>query len=352
LIAIWFLSPNGVVSLFSRNDIRDHGGAAFVLTWLGLMVLWSIAADRPRQEWLVALTVLGLGVGLEIVQIFTRTDPSASDVLIDGLGIATAWSSWRWVRPWLDRRRAKSKGEGLMTSNRPQVSVIKKGSQLAWEEVPRPEGDETPPGEAFEAFASTDGRATAGLWRRPIREGEMTRPFDEVSIVIDGIAEVVEPDAATTHRGQPGDTLVTPRGSGGTWRCVTDVRKFWAICETDTENPGSSVVRDDADLVWTEVPRPEGDSAPPGEETVSFHSADGRFVTGLWRRGPEEGPMDLDEYDEIAYILEGDITVTDQETGVAHEVGPGDILVTPLGTHATWRSHSPVKKFWMIYKSQ
>jgi len=37
----------------------------------------------------------------------------------------------------------------------------------------------------------------------------MTRPYHEVSIVIEGVAEVVDPDG-TVHRAEPGDVLVTP----------------------------------------------------------------------------------------------------------------------------------------------
>lgn len=104
-----------------------------------------------------------------------------------------------------------------------------------------------------------------------------------------------------------------------------------------------------ADLAWQEVPRPEGDEAPPGEEVATFRSADGKFVTGFWRRVPEEGRMGLDDYHEIALILEGEVEVTEDD-GTVHRVGPGDLLITPRGTKATWHSLSPVKKAWAIYK--
>lgn len=103
-------------------------------------------------------------------------------------------------------------------------------------------------------------------------------------------------------------------------------------------------------LAWTEVPRPEGDTAPPGEEVAAYRSADGMFVTGFWRRVPEEGRMDLDAYTEVAFILEGDVEVTEDD-GTVHRVGPGDLLITPRGTRATWHSLTPVRKLWAIYKA-
>ena len=230
----------------------------------------------------------------------------------------------------------------------PSIRVMKADAELIWNEVPRPEGDETPPGEDVQFFESADGKFTAGLWRRPVREGAMTRPYHEVSIIIDGIAEVMDPDG-TVHRAGPGDVLVTPRGSSGVWRCVTDVKKFWAICETDEEAPGAWVVEGDSELDWQEVPRPEGDTAPPGEETVIWRSDDGNFVCGFWRRGPEEGDT-RPPYHEVSYVLEGQVLVT-EPSGTVHDVGPGDTLITPNGSEAVWKSLSPVCKFWVIYKS-
>ena len=104
------------------------------------------------------------------------------------------------------------------------------------------------------------------------------------------------------------------------------------------------------ELAWQEVPRPEGDEAPPGEEVATFRSADGLFVTGFWRRVPEVGRMELDGYHEVAFILEGEVEITD-DAGTIHRIGPGDMLITPKGTRATWKSLSPVKKAWAIYKS-
>ena len=114
------------------------------------------------------------------------------------------------------------------------------------------------------------------------------------------------------------------------------------------EPRGVRVVRASDQLAWEEVPRPEGDTNPPGEEVVVFRSGDRQFSAGYWRRVPEEGPMEP-PYHELAFIIEGEVEVTEQD-GTVHRVGPGDVLITPNGTKATWKSLSPVKKFWAIYK--
>ena len=101
-------------------------------------------------------------------------------------------------------------------------------------------------------------------------------------------------------------------------------------------------------LAWEEIPTEPGDPNAPGEEVVNFRAGDAMFSFGLWRRVPETGPMEL-PYHEIAVIIEGEVEVTEPD-GTVHQVGPGDVLITPKGSKATWRALSPVKKFWTIYK--
>ena len=52
-------------------------------------------------------------------------------------------------------------------------------------------------------------------------------------------------------------------------------------------------------------------------------------------------------YHEIALILEGEVEVL-EEDGTVPPAGPGDILITPKGSRATWRALSPVKEVWAI----
>lgn len=101
-------------------------------------------------------------------------------------------------------------------------------------------------------------------------------------------------------------------------------------------------------LAWEEIPTEAGDEAPPGQEVVSFRSGDGSFAFGLWRRAPETGPMEP-PYHEIAVLIEGDVELVEAD-GTVHRAGPGDVIVTPKGSSATWRALTPVKKFWAIYK--
>jgi uncharacterized cupin superfamily protein len=117
---------------------------------------------------------------------------------------------------------------------------------------------------------------------------------------------------------------------------------------SDGFDPEIRVIKAEDDLDWLVIPTSGGDPNPPGEEAVVFRSGDLRFSFGLWRRVPETGPMEP-PYHEIAVIIEGEVEVTEPD-GRTHHVRPGDVLITPKGSRATWRALSPVKKLWAIYK--
>ena len=115
-------------------------------------------------------------------------------------------------------------------------------------------------------------------------------------------------------------------------------------------DPRIRVVRAGDELDWNVIPTEAGDPSPPGEEVVAFRSGDASFSAGFWRRVPETGPM-APPYHEIALIIEGEVEVH-EEDGTVHLVGPGDVLVTPKGSRATWKALTPVRKFWAVYREQ
>jgi uncharacterized cupin superfamily protein len=108
-----------------------------------------------------------------------------------------------------------------------------------------------------------------------------------------------------------------------------------------------AVIPAGANRVWQELARPQGDTAPPGEEVVLFRSADAKMSCGLWRRVPEIGTLAL-PFDEIMLFTDGDVEVT-PEGGETLRVGPGDILAAPNGSSSVWHSLSPVRKFWAVH---
>jgi len=101
---------------------------------------------------------------------------------------------------------------------------------------------------------------------------------------------------------------------------------------------------------WQELERPEGDTAPPGEEVVLFRSADAKMSCGLWRRVPETGTL-APPFDEIMAFTDGEVEVT-RADGEVLRVGPGDVLAAPNGSSSRWHSLSPVRKFWAVHHGE
>ena len=102
------------------------------------------------------------------------------------------------------------------------------------------------------------------------------------------------------------------------------------------------------EVIWSEAMANPEEADPPGEECTAAMSADDKFSFGLWRRDVQRRHFER-PYHEVAYIIEGEVEVTDDE-GEVHVAGPGDILITPQGSKGFWRNLTPVKKVWGIYE--
>jgi uncharacterized protein len=233
-----------------------------------------------------------------------------------------------------------------------KITVVRSSERGNWTPLVDPPGNAGTGGAETTAFTSPDGRLTVGLWSREPDTWSFERPYDEVALILEGAAEMETSDGRVL-RLRPGTIVVTPNGSKGTWDIAERLTKCFVIAEGG--EVGDTTVRAiDAhagDLEWTEIPVEPGDPNPPGEETVMFRSGDGQTSTGLWRRVPETGPMDLGSYHEIACFLEGEVDIA-VGGGEVLRVGPGDVLVTPRGSVAEWRGRSPVEKLWAVYHGE
>lgn len=229
------------------------------------------------------------------------------------------------------------------------IRVVRSRERDGWAPLLDPPGEAGTGGADTTAFTSPDGKLAVGLWTREPDTWSFERPYDEVALILEGHA-AIEADDGDVHELRPGTIVVTPNGAKGAWRIAEQLTKCFVIYEGG--QVGDTRIRTiDANgegLDWTTIPTEPGDPAAPGEETVAFRSIDGRAAVGLWRRGPETGPMDLSSYHEIACLLQGEVDVA-IDAGPVLSVGPGDILVTPRGSSAEWRATTPVKKLWAVY---
>ena len=90
-----------------------------------------------------------------------------------------------------------------------------------------------------------------------------------------------------------------------------------------------------------------GDLIARGHEY--FYSKDGNFGIGVWESKP--GSMTMTElgYDELMYVLDGSIVLSD-EHGEVETYGPGEGLVLPQGWNGTFAvPEGGVRKIWVAY---
>ena len=228
-----------------------------------------------------------------------------------------------------------------------EMRVVRTNERGGWTPLVDPPGQIPSGGSEISAFTSADQTFTCGLWSRDPDTWSFERPYDEVAYILSGAAEMDTANGRTITLGA-GDVLVTPNGSKGTWRITEPLTKFYAIYSgggvDDTE---VRVIHDGDPVAWTVIPTEPGDPNAPGQEWVAWRNPDGRFSTGVWRRVPETGPMEL-PYHELAILIEGEVDVDDTD-GTTVSIGPGDVLVTPKGFRGTWRARSPVRKFWTVH---
>lgn len=117
---------------------------------------------------------------------------------------------------------------------------------------------------------------------------------------------------------------------------------------------GSTLVRLDRnrlagnDLGEYEPYDPEsGDLMARGHEF--FYSEDGNFGIGVWESKPGKTTYTDLAYDELMYVLEGEMLMTD-EHGNVDKVGPGEGLVLPVGWNGTLAvTEGGVRKIWVTY---
>jgi uncharacterized cupin superfamily protein len=80
-----------------------------------------------------------------------------------------------------------------------------------------------------------------------------------------------------------------------------------------------------------------------------FYSTDGNFGLGVWESKPGETTYTDLEYDELMYVLDGAIVMTDEQ-GNSETYAAGEGVVLPKGYSGTLAvPEGGVRKIWVTY---
>jgi uncharacterized protein len=77
-------------------------------------------------------------------------------------------------------------------------------------------------------------------------------------------------------------------------------------------------------------------------------SPDGRTSIGVWECTPGRFAADRSKTAEYCHIISGSATVSNQDGSVARDIGPGDLLVLPLGWTGEWVIHTHMRKLYFL----
>jgi D-amino-acid dehydrogenase len=77
-------------------------------------------------------------------------------------------------------------------------------------------------------------------------------------------------------------------------------------------------------------------------------SPDGRTAIGVWECTPGRFTADRSKAAEYCHIISGSATVSNQDGSVVRRIGPGDLLVLPLGWTGEWEIHAQMRKLYFL----
>lgn len=70
---------------------------------------------------------------------------------------------------------------------------------------------------------------------------------------------------------------------------------------------------------------------------------------GIWECQPGGWPVNNRPDTEVAFILSGTATITDEITGTTHTITAGDLVVLPPGWSGRWDVSETIRKVYAIY---
>lgn len=78
-----------------------------------------------------------------------------------------------------------------------------------------------------------------------------------------------------------------------------------------------------------------------------FESTDGTLSIGIWECTPGRFTADRTQSSETCHIISGRVEMRHPD-GATEQLGPGDLLVLPLGWKGEWRILETTRKLYVI----
>ena len=209
-------------------------------------------------------------------------------------------------------------------------------------------------------FDDEDLGLNAGVWTTTdMQEAFGPYPGDEFMVVLEGKVAMMDAHGNATHV-KPGESFCIRNGIPISWKQQGFLRKFYitfedpkaSAAEIASAEGGVIVLNVDALKAGSEKLESTDPFVIKGEQPVQHDSnaftndAENLFV-GMWDSTAFESEMLPFPCHEFVLLLEGEITIT-EEDGTVNVFTAGDVFMVPKGTVCSWKITGYVNKFYCM----
>jgi uncharacterized cupin superfamily protein len=211
-----------------------------------------------------------------------------------------------------------------------------------------------------EYFNDDELGLNAGVWTTTdMQEAFGPYPGDEMMWVLEGQVDMIDGDGKATHVNE-GETFCIRNGIPISWKQVGFLRKFYITYadpkadpqNIDTADGGVIVLNAEAlqqamEKMDTTDPFVIKGNPPVQHDSNAFTNDAGNLFIGMWDSTAFESEMLPFPCYEFVQLLEGEITITEQD-GTVNVFVAGDVFLVPEGTVCSWKTTGYVKKFYCM----
>ncbi len=179
---------------------------------------------------------------------------------------------------------------------------------------------------------------------------------DEFMWILEGQVNIKNNKTGALENVKAGEAFVVPKGYDCQWQQPEYLKKFFVISDHPNESmpaepafEGIIKPQADAEMEVKDVTDPfviEGPK-PVQRKSNCYSDTQGRFHSGTWDSEPFTSEIRPFPCNEFVYLLEGSITLIDENNDEFH-VKAGDAFFVPEGTICGWRTTEFVRKFYVV----
>lgn len=194
---------------------------------------------------------------------------------------------------------------------------------------------------------------SVGVWTTTtMQEAFGPYPGDEFMLVLEGRVDMLDADD-TPVPVETGQSFAVRNAVPVSWKQVGFLRKFYiTLADPNAETPkidsaeGGVMVMDPDALAAKMIDEAESIGGGMQRDAHVFTNDAGTMTIGMWETTPFHTEMQAFSIHEFCQILEGEVTIT-EENGTEHHFKPGDVFFVPKGTVCSWKADGPLRKYYV-----